>query len=142
MTFVCALIYWKIVSYFAPYTYDTDDTLADVAQAVVVFMLFMTILVQNLGCPYYFTYIFSGIAILPLAGMLLLVLSDTKEEREFLWYERKTIVNKIKEKTKKKSGKSASSIARFHSRLEEDGFVPEDFTKTGIFKRNINESEL
>jgi len=122
LSFITALVYWKIVSIFAPYTYDADDALADVTQGVVVATLFLTILIKFLGCPNWFTYIFSAILLFVMVFAIMMVLADTKEERVFLYRERTYLWNEmmyfIRNKKHRVEGlvhKGRGSISRFLS---------------------------
>jgi len=102
--FLTALVYWKSVSLFAPYTYDADDQIADMAQGVVVAMLFLTILIEHLGCPSFYTFIFGGLGLLIFTYAIWVVWVDTKVERLELTRQHRKLRRSVADWSRQHSG--------------------------------------
>jgi len=113
LVFICAIAYWKLVSYYAPLTYECDDFLADLCQAIVVLTLLMGMVIQQFGCPTYYKSIFIFMIVVVIIYVIATVLMDTAEERVFIWVRRRELFKSLRETPAAVKSRRASMKAEY-----------------------------
>lgn len=96
-TFVLAIVYWKALATYKPYTYDMDDFLSDIGQGVVVSMLTLIIAMDFMGLSPIYAYAFIVFVILIIVVALVVTFKDTTEERKFLWSKRNKLLARLRD---------------------------------------------